>query len=105
LTSDKQRKALERFFRERILVAGAASPAAGFDLAAESYWIPRPGHKLTREDFEIRMADRREIAESLDAFWKSTAYEGVGLRLCRLSRLFRDVKEKDRVSSYIYEMF
>jgi hypothetical protein len=106
LTS-RQRRALERCFRRHLRPLSAnpdvwrrEPPAPG-----GSYFLPRDGARLRPEDFELGLRDRAEIEATLEAAWRGTPLAGLGRRLVRLSRRFEGTRLKERVSSFVYEMF
>jgi len=107
LTERWRQRALERFYRRRILTLTEAGlrAAPGPDPGAESYYEVRDRPPLRPSDFEIPFGTPREIAMTLDAHWAGTPLAGLGRALVRRSRLFRGVRQKEQVSSFVYEMF
>jgi hypothetical protein len=107
LTERWRRRALEHFYRHRILTLAAVGlrAAPGPDPATESYYEVCDRPPLRPSDFEIPFGAPREIAGTLDAHWAGTPLAGLGRSLVRISRLFRGVRQKEQVSSFIYEMF
>jgi len=97
---------LRRFFERRILpLAASVEPEPAGPGDVPSYYVPRTRAPLGPADLRIPFRDRREIAASLDAHWAHTPLRGLGSAIVRLSRAFGGVRAKERVSSFIYEMF
>lgn len=104
--SDRDRRALERFFRREILPLAAAPEARLGDRArADSYWVVRDRPPLGPADFQLSLGDRAAVAETLDRFWQGTALAGLGRRLVRLGRRFEGKRLEQDVSDFVYEMF
>lgn len=105
----EQREALLTFYRQHVapladkrLLDARVPPKA--DPAATSYYKRREWRRLEARDFEIRMGDPAEVGRTLDAFWKGTAFEGLGAKIAALAEKFPEVREREDVSSFIYEM-
>jgi hypothetical protein len=107
--SPEQREALLAFYRqeiaplaERRLLDARVPPKA--DANATTYYKPRAWRKLEAKDFELRMSDPAEVGRTLDAFWQGTAFAGLGAKIAALAEKFPEVREREDVSSFIYEM-
>ncbi len=107
--NDAQRRALIEFFRRELaplaprrLLDARVPPTA--ELAATSYYKRRAWRRLEPRDFELKLGDPRQVAATLDAFWQSTPFEGLGAKLAALSELFPEVHQREDVSAFIYEM-
>ena len=104
----KQTKALIKFYERHLLPLQEAPetkeiPPQSAD--GNTYFIPRKHTRMRKQDFELRLADERQAAESLEDMWVGTPLSGLGKKLLKLSRRFPRVEEKAEVSSLIYEMF
>jgi hypothetical protein len=105
--TDRDRRALERFYRREILPL-ASRPEAHLrrpEAGAASYWVVRDRPPLRAADFELALGDRAAAAATLDRFWQGTALAGLGRRLVRLGRRFEGARIKKDVSDFVYEMF
>lgn len=104
-----QRQALTDFYRNEIeplatqrLLDARVPPNA--DPAATSYYKKRPWRRLEARDFELRLGNTQQVAQTLDAFWQGTALDGLGTKLAALSEKFPEVRQREDVSAFIYEM-
>jgi hypothetical protein len=106
LTDSRRRRVLGRFFARHVLPR-ARDPRVEAERAAErsrsdSYFRPcesrAPG-------FALAFADPAEIEASLARRWRGGPLDGLARPLVKLALRFRDVREKDEVSSFVYEMF
>lgn len=87
---------------ERRLLDGRVAPKA--DPTVASYYKKRAPKRLETHDFELRLADAQQVAQTLDAFWAGTAFAGLGTKLAALSEKFPEVQQRADVSAFIYEM-
>ena len=103
----RQRAAIEAFFRARVLPLGqgAAAPVPTPGAGSDSLYHPRGGERPRPEAMELAFGRRREIARTLDAHWRGTPLLGLGRALLRLARRFPRRAERSEVSSDVYEMF
>jgi hypothetical protein len=107
---DKQRRLLVEFYERHVLPLAAHPETSRLEPRAhpktdESYFFIRTKTKLERHDFEVRLADEAEVADTLGRMWAGTPLEPIPEELMKLVRHFRDVEEKAEVSAFIYEMF
>lgn len=109
LIDKKQEKNLINFFKANIQpLATEQNRREGFPTInpkQDSYYVRRDWQPLKRQDFEISLANRSEIATTLDDFWKDSTLQGFGKKISQLSKKFSNIEEKSKVSTSIYEMF
>lgn len=108
MTDRRDDRALRRFHARRLRpLAGLPelALAKGPDPSRRSYYEVRERPPLAPGDLEIPFGRPEEMAVSLERFWAGTPLAGLGRALVRLSRRFRGVRQRERVSSYVYEMF
>jgi hypothetical protein len=112
--SPKQHKLLVRFFRKYLL------PLAGQPLVFEksvcqtasesqdnenSYYVRKNRPALRPDEFELKMGEKKEIQKTLENYWAGKSFAGLAGPLMKLTAEFENQKEKDEVSSSVYEMF
>jgi hypothetical protein len=73
--------------------------------SGSSYFVERERARLGRQDFELRLADEHQAADTLERAWAGTRLRGLAKPLMKLVPAFRDVAERSEVSSFVYEMF
>ena len=106
---EQQKRALtELYTREleplapRRLLDARVPPKA--DPSATSYYKKRAWKRLETRDFELKLGNAEQVAQTLDDFWKGTAFAGLGTKLAALSEKFPEVQQREDVSAFIYEM-
>lgn len=104
----KQAKALTSFF-ESAIVPLKLAPGEILDHAPKtgstSYFLKRPKTRLTREDFQVKLSNERDLTRTLDDQWAGTPLKGLGKAIARLTRAFPKTEVKTELSSSFYEMF
>jgi hypothetical protein len=109
LKAERDKRALERFFRREILQLGerkgwSSSPMVG-DSTLHIYYLARGEARLRPSDFELAFDNPADVGRTLDDYWRTGPLAGLGARLARLMPRFRERDEKKDVSSFVYEMF
>lgn len=109
LINQKQIRVLTKFYRKEIVclsdlyadkILDSVSPDSD-----ESYFSKRSDTRMTKEDFELKLADEQQAAKTIDLKWAATPLKGLGKKMLKLTPYFLKVKEKSELSSSIYEMF
>jgi hypothetical protein len=107
--SNTQANALTHFYGRHVL---RLAQAPGMDQlehaqpdAPNTYFVSRPRQQMSAEDFEVRLGDEGQAAQTLEQAWAGTPLQGLGRELIRLVRYFPPAEQQATVSSFIYEMF
>ena len=107
--ANPQMKALAAFYRRHVLplckpgAAGALLPR--YPDGSTTFYVVRKATRMTSGDFELSMANERQIIEALRARWKGTPLETVPEPLVKLARQFEHTEQQAQLSAFIYEMF
>lgn len=108
-TEDKATEALKRFYERRILPLAAHPDTAHLEdprrVHADSWYHRRERQTMSKADFELRLADPAQAAETLAAHWAGTPLAEITAEMMALSEHFQARDEKSTVSAFIYEMF
>jgi|GEM_PF-3509557 hypothetical protein len=109
LIKQKQIEVLTNFYKQEIVPLSNIYADSILDYACpdsnESYFIKRSNTRMTKQDFELKLADEQQAAKTIDSKWAATPLKGLGKKMLKLTPYFLKVKEKSELSSSIYEMF
>lgn len=107
--SDDQKKVLDQFYDAEVIPVSEKAAAEVLLFKPKdsdaSYYSSRPNTRMTKADFELRLADEVQAGETLDEMWKDGPLDGLGSKMMKLRSHFPVVEEKSELSSFIYEMF
>lgn len=108
-TDRRRTEALTRFYEGYILPLSRTNGMEVLDhsppRAALSYFIKRTRTRMTRADFEVKLGDDRQLAQTLESQWSGTPLRGLGKPIIKLVRRLPETEEQREMSASIYEMF
>ena len=108
-TDDKATEALTKFYEKHILPLAAHPETAHLEdprrADAESWYHRRERPAMSKSDFEFRLGDEKEAAETLRRYWAGTPLAEITEEMMALAEHFQAREEKSTVSAFIYEMF
>ena len=106
---EKQRNVLTKFYENHVLPLSEVPQMRQLQSrpqdSSNSFFVSREQTRMQRDDFELAIADEREIAKSLERLWTTTPLQGLAKKMMKLTRHFADMDQSDKVSSFVYEMF
>ncbi len=106
---EKQQRRLRQFYEKRIAPLSEHEQMQRLEHAppdsGDTFFVSRKQTSMQRSDFELRFADERQAAETLEALWQNTPLSGLPRHLMKLSQHFAHTQQSAQVSAFIYEMF
>lgn len=118
ISPKKLARALDEFFRERLVPAGAAMKKRsgtlfplGADASATSYFIPRRVTRMEKSDFEtLGTASPETLARDLAAMWNRAGVPELAALAPEMADLARAAREAETeqegdVSPFVYAMY
>ena len=104
----RQEQMLVRIYEELVVPLASHPATAHLEPAGsndgDSFFLVRAKTRLEKEDFEVRLADEAQVAETLERMWAGTPLAEFPRPLMKLCRHFATTEAKSDVSDFVYEM-
>lgn len=106
-STEKQEKALTKFFNNEILPLHQkmGKTVLSGDKEKESYFIVRERKTFDKKNFELSLGNEKEIIAALESILDGTPLKPIAKKIMKLKPLFKEIQQSDSVSPFIYEMF